>query len=279
LAEVARLVWLERGSLEPTLAAGQRRLEGKLEKVAGALERVRRLRSSRPDFPKASARDPGDPHVLSPRPRVAFHLPWPWDGEWFELSEVAPLTYLTGPLGSGKTRLARRLAASLDGSIFLELDRSQDAGEAARTRMAADEALRSRVNDSLASLLEEGAAPSAALLVLLVALEDEAAGALVIDMVEQGLDPATQRALVRRMRRGGREARPLVLMTRSSVILDLSQVSTREAIIYCPANHGPPMHVAPRPGAPGYEALVNCLAAPEVRARTEGMRAGTPGPA
>jgi hypothetical protein len=65
-------------------------------------------------------------------------------------------------------------------------------------------------------------------------------------------------------------------MTRSDVILDLSEVGSDEAIIYCPANHSPPIYVAPYPGAPGYEALATCLASPEVRARTEGMRAQMP---
>jgi hypothetical protein len=49
-----------------------------------------------------------------------------------------------------------------------------------------------------------------------------------------------------------------------------------EAIILCPANHSPPTVVAPYPGAPGYEAVATCLAPPDVRARTEGMRAWRP---
>jgi hypothetical protein len=49
-----------------------------------------------------------------------------------------------------------------------------------------------------------------------------------------------------------------------------------EAIIFCPANHSPPMRVAPYPGAPGYEAVASCLASPEVRARTEGVIAWRP---
>jgi hypothetical protein len=38
-----------------------------------------------------------------------------------------------------------------------------------------------------------------------------------------------------------------------------------------PANHSPPICVAPFPGASGYEAVATCLAAPEVRARTAGV--------
>jgi len=88
-------------------------------------------------------------------------------------------------------------------------------------------------------------------------------------MVEQGLDHATQQALISYLRRRARRgARPLFLMTRSSAILDLAATGPDEAIILCPANHSPPTRVAPYPGAPGYEAVATCLASPEVRART-----------
>ena len=53
----------------------------------------------------------------------------------------------------------------------------------------------------------------------------------------------------------------------ASAILDLSLIAADEAIILCPANHSPPMRVAPYPGAPGYEAAGTGLASPEVRAR------------
>jgi len=58
--------------------------------------------------------------------------------------------------------------------------------------------------------------------------------------------------------------------------LDLAAVGAAEAIIFCPANHSPPISVAPYPGAPGYEAVATCLASPEVRARTEGVIAWRP---
>jgi hypothetical protein len=59
-------------------------------------------------------------------------------------------------------------------------------------------------------------------------------------------------------------------------ILDLDSVSAGEAIILCPANHSPPMRVLPYSGSPGYEAVATCLAAPDVRARTEGVIALRP---
>ena len=99
---------------------------------------------------------------------------------------------------------------------------------------------------------------------------------LVIDMLEQGLDEPTQKALIARLRARGPEGRPLFFLTRSCAILDLSTVGADEGIILCPANHSPPMRVAPYPGAPGYDSVATCLASPEVRARTEGVIAWRP---
>jgi hypothetical protein len=99
---------------------------------------------------------------------------------------------------------------------------------------------------------------------------------LIVDMVEQGLDQATQGALIAHLRRRGTGGRPLFLLTRSHAILDLAAAGADEAIILCPANHSPPRRVAPYPGAPDYEAVATCLASSEVRARTEGVIAWRP---
>jgi hypothetical protein len=99
---------------------------------------------------------------------------------------------------------------------------------------------------------------------------------MVVDMLEQGLDQATQEALIAHLRRRGPQARPLFCLTRSSAILDLDCVGPNEAIILCPANHSPPTRVEPYRGMPGYEAVATCLASPEVRARTEGVIAWRP---
>ena len=106
---------------------------------------------------------------------------------------------------------------------------------------------------------------------LLVGLESEGPDVLVIDMIEQGLDKASQEALIARLRRRGAGARPFFVLTRSTAILDLDAVGGDEAIIHCPANHSMPNCVAAYPGAAGYEALATCLASPDVRARTEGV--------
>ena len=106
---------------------------------------------------------------------------------------------------------------------------------------------------------------------LLAGLEAADPAVLVIDMVEQGLDGATQEALIAHLHCRGPSRRPLFLLTRSSSILDLKAVDTDEAAILCPTNHSPPTLVTARPSPPGYEAVATCLASPEVRARTEGV--------
>ena len=232
LAEIGTALAGDGSGLAPVLAAHQSALETRIRDLAKTVDQVRDLR-----------RDLQGPAQGS---EVAFDLPWPWGGERFELHDIPAITYITGPLGSGKTRLARRLAETLPGGIFLGLERTPNE--------------------------------------LLAALGTEAPAALVVDMVEQGLDPATQKALIGALRRRGTGARPLFLMTRSSAILDLAEVGSDEAILYCPANHSPPIRVAPLPGAPGYETVASCLASPEVRARTAGViaqwsDAGRPGQA
>ncbi|HEY0202708.1 MAG TPA: MerR family transcriptional regulator [Acetobacteraceae bacterium] len=276
LAQVARVQESNPQGLEPALAAHQAALETQLRQLAGTVERVRNLRAGLTQGQAPSAEEVA--RLLGPGADlcVAFDLPWPWGGERFELRGIQPLNYIIGPLGSGKTRLARRLAEALPGAAFLGLDRLADGGAAARARLDADPAIKSRVEQALAWLTEDGATVSEALVALLAGLEADGPAALVVDMVEQGLEQAVQEALIAHLRRRGSSGRPLFLLTRSSAILDLAAVGAHEAIILCPANHSTPTRVAPYPGAPGYEAVATCLASPEVRARTEGVIAWRP---
>jgi DNA-binding transcriptional MerR regulator len=272
LAQIARVLSGDPQGLEPALATHQATLEGRIRDLAAAREKVRGLREG---LARGRAPTIGDlAQALAPASglSVAFDLPWPWGGERFELRDIRPLTYITGPLGSGKTQLALRLAATLPDATFLDLQRSA----VATARLDGDPALKARVDHVLAWLVEDGATPSDDLTALLVALEAEGTGSLVIDMVEQGLDKATQEALIAHLRRRGPGARPLFCLTRSTAILDLDGVGPDEAIIFCPANHSPPFRVAPYPGAAGYEALASCLASPDVRARTAGVIAWRP---
>ena len=271
LAQIERVLNGKPDGLEPALAAHQSALEAEIRERVDRLDKVCRLRA---DLARGQAPAAAElAHLLtSPaKPHVAFELPWPWGGEHFELDDILPLTYIVGPLGSGKTRLAMRLAETLPGAIFLGLDRLADKAQAAHARCANDPALQSRVDQKMNWLADEGASRSDALFALITALEDEAPSAFVIDMVEHGLDHGTQDAVAAYLRLHGKHGRPLFLLTRSSTILDLSAIGPGEAIILCPANHSPPTRVAPFPGAPGYEAVATCLATPDVRARSGGV--------
>ena len=276
LAQVARVLNGEPGDLAPVLAAHEAALDDEIRRLNERRDRVRGLRAglANGETPAAGAL------AMMVRPvsevTVAFDLPWPWGGERFELRNNKPITYITGPLGSGKTRFARMIAEALPDATFIGLDRLENEGAVAQAQIAADEALAARVEEALHWLIEEGATETAALTALITALEADGPEALVIDMVEQGLDAATQTALAARLRHRPPGARPLFLLTRSSAMLDLEALGPCEALILCPANHNPPLEVMPYPGAEGYEALATCLAAPEARARTEGVIAWRP---
>jgi DNA-binding transcriptional MerR regulator len=255
LGQVARVLGGDAQDLEPALAAHQAILEGRLRSITAAVEKVRRLRA---DLASGQAPGPGElTQLLKPAGelRVAFDLPWPWGGEQFELRDIRALNYIIGPLGSGKTRLAKRIAEALPGAAFLGLGRLADGGAATQAQLEADPAVKSRVDQALGWLVEDGATVSDALVALLAGLESESPAILVIDMLEQGLDKATQEALIAHLRRRGPDGRPLLFLTRSNAILDLDAVGADEAIILCPANHSPPTRVEPYQGAPGYEAV------------------------
>ncbi len=275
LSQVARVLGGDSESLEPALAAHQAALEGRVHQLVDAVEKVRRLRA---DLSGGLAPAAGElARLLRPTSKfsVVFDLPWPWGGERFELQDIRSLNYIIGPLGSGKTRLAKRLAETLPGAAFLGLERLED-GRTARALLDSDLPLKSRVDQTLAWLVDDGATVSEALVSLITALEADGPSILVIDMLEQGLDKASQEALIAHLRRRGPDTRPLFCLTRSSSILDLGAMGDDETIVLCPANHSPPTCVRPYPGFPGFEAVATCLASPEVRARTEGVIAWRP---
>ncbi|MEO3998607.1 MerR family transcriptional regulator [Mesorhizobium sp. CAU 1732] len=269
LAQVERVLNGDAAGLEPALAAHQDDLQNRLRQLVSTIGTVASLRD---DLARGRTPTAGELTRLAASGSefsIAFDLPHPWGGERFELGRIRPLTYIVGPLGSGKTRLAYRIAETVPNAVCLGLDRTDAA-------VTADPDLRSRVDHTLSWLVEDGATVSDALIALMAGLEADGRSLIVVDMIEQGLDQATQEALIAHLRRRAACARPIVMLTRSNAILDLASVGTDEAIILCPANHSPPSFVAPYPGTPGYEAVATCLATPEVRARTEGVIAWRP---
>ncbi|WLR92325.1 MerR family transcriptional regulator [Shinella zoogloeoides] len=240
--------------LKAALARHQAGLKRQLDRIAETVQSVEAVRDNLTATANATE-------------VVSLALPWPWGGERFELPALAPITYITGPLGSGKTRLARAIAQTVPNAAFIGLERLDDGG-AVETDARSDAHLR--------MLAAQGADPSPALTALVAAMERSAAAVLVVDMVEQGLDQATQQVLRHYLRLRPFGDRPLFLLTRSSSILDLADIRVGESILYCPANHDVPMAVVPRKGARGYEAVAMCLATPAVRSRTEGVIASRP---
>lgn len=254
LVQVSRVLGGDAATLEPALTAHQAGLEAQATAIGETIARVRALRA------ELAAGGAPDLSALARPPAVTLDLPWPWGGERFELPSLGALTWLVGPLGSGKTRLAWALAEAIPGARFVGLDRAPPASSTPTTQTALD------------WLAGEGATRSDALIALMADLAG-AEAPLVVDLVEQSLDEPTQTALASWLRARPPASPPLILMTRSTAMLDLEEAGAEEAAIYCPANHSPPMIVRPVPGTAGYEALASCLATPEARARTEGMRA------
>jgi len=263
LREVGDVFSGDQNVLADLLQRRQAGLEGELVTLAGQAAKLRELRSA---LAAGKAVDLSDLTSLSSPPRglsVSFDLPWPWGGERLDLRDLGAITFIVGPLGSGKTVLAKRLAAEIPDASFIAMDRANlapvETGEHSR-----------QVDAALAWLAGDGATPSPALSALVAELE-RADTPLVVDMVEEGLDQPTQEALLRWLRRRLATARPLLLMTRSSAILDFAETRRGETVIFCPANHSLPLHLLPIAGVPGFEALASCLATPEVRARTAGV--------
>ncbi|MEX2201256.1 MAG: MerR family transcriptional regulator [Dongiaceae bacterium] len=276
LAQIALVLNGDPQSLPPALAAHQTMLERERHALAEKIEKVRSMRAE-----LDRGRTPAfDELARLMRPSggapIAFELPWPWGGERFELHDIQRLNFIVGPLFSGKTRLAHAITDNLPGSVFIGLERLVNDGADTRHQLNADPALKARVDETLPWLVGDAASASAALVALIAALESNDATALVIDMIEQGLDQPEQEALMTYLRRRGADAPPLFMLTRSCVILDLTTTGPNETIIFCPANHSPPGIVMPYPGAPGYEAVATCLASPAARARTAGVVAMRP---
>ena len=271
IGQVGRVLAGERTDLDQALAVHEEDIAQKildLQATAAAVRQLRTTLNAGTDSGVVSLAD----LVMPPTPVVArLTLPWPWGGETFDVEQPRALNFIIGPLASGKTRLAKRLADVLPGAGFLGLERLAEPAADIRARLAQTPDLEARVDTALTWLAEEGADVDDALLALVASLEGATPAILVIDLIEQDLTRAAQEALARYLRRPGRRTQPLFVMTRSTAILDLDHVAPDESIILCPPNHSPPRYVTPNKGAPGYEMVAMCLATPEVRQRTAGV--------
>lgn len=278
LAQVAKVFDGEPHSLQCALVAHEASLNEEKRQLMQRIDKVRSLHSSLAEGNLPNCDDLNTALSRYPELNLSFALPWPWGGEWFEIRDIRPLNYIIGPLGSGKTILAKCIANAVPGGVFLRWERGKNLeNEAINESRQLEVGLPERVHEATTWLAEEGATPSAALTRLLYALESDTPTILVVDMVEDNLDESTQEALASYLRkRSSLNRRPLFMTTRSVGILDLDLVGHDEAIYSCPANHSSPFRVLPYPGAAGYESIVSCLGSPDVRARTQGMIAYIP---
>jgi hypothetical protein len=111
--------------------------------------------------------------------------------------DVRPLNYIIGPLGSGKTRLAKRLAEALPGAVV-----PGPRSTGARRRGGAGATGRRRRHSSPGSIRPWPGSLKTVLRFQTPSLpcssdwSPKVAAIVVVDMVEQGLDRAAQEALI-----------------------------------------------------------------------------------
>jgi DNA-binding transcriptional MerR regulator len=218
LTQIGRVLRGDAAGMEAALAAHQAVLEQRIRVLADAAETIRAARVDLAQGKAPSVRELARAARPVSKVAVAFDLPWPWAGERFELRDIRPLNYITGPLFSGKTRFARAIAESLPGTVFIGLERSADGGADARCRMNNDAAFKLRVDQALTWLVEDGATVSPALRVLVAVLQTDGQRNLVVDMVEQGLDQATQQAFIAYLRAHVSLTRSIFLSAKVSLL-------------------------------------------------------------
>ncbi len=107
LVQVARVLDGNAADLDAAFAAKYVALGRQAHDLKNTMEQIRKLRSDLVADKHSTVTDVM--RLIEPTRRLAvtFDLPWPWGGERYELNDIQPLMYITGPLGSGKTRLAR----------------------------------------------------------------------------------------------------------------------------------------------------------------------------
>ncbi|MGH2907641.1 MAG: MerR family transcriptional regulator, partial [Solirubrobacterales bacterium] len=121
LAEIARVMAGDATAMAPALAAHQAGLEAQRRQLDDTIDRVCDVRARLAAGERVTERALVGALGTAP-PSLRIELPWPWGGELFQL-EIRPLTYIVGPLGSGKTRLARQIAEVVPDAGFLAMER------------------------------------------------------------------------------------------------------------------------------------------------------------
>ena len=141
-AQIKALLDLPPQALEAALATHQAGLEGRMAELGAAVARVRAVRAD-----LAAGRTPaaGDLEAVARDgaggAALSFALPWPWNGEAFEIAAPRPITWLIGSKGSGKTRFADRLEASLPGARAVQETRLDEPCDAVWRRLRDDPGL------------------------------------------------------------------------------------------------------------------------------------------
>jgi DNA-binding transcriptional MerR regulator len=150
LGQMARILDGDATELETALADQQTAIERQIQDLAQTSQQIGRMRSELLREGAPTGKYLANLSGAKSKHAVGFDLPWPWGGERFELEDIHAIQFIVGPLGSGKTRFAIRLAEARPQAQFVGLDRLEEGGADAKRRIAkSPEAIRG--SDGLAS--------------------------------------------------------------------------------------------------------------------------------
>jgi DNA-binding transcriptional MerR regulator len=126
LVEIGRVLDGDAPVLGRAFASHEAMLEARARQLHETVQRIRKLRTELDRGTMSVAPVVSNARQASDTVGVAISLPWPWGGEHFEIREICRLTYIVGPLGSGKTRLAMQLAEAIPEALFVGVERLKE---------------------------------------------------------------------------------------------------------------------------------------------------------